>query len=499
MESTPFYLISYTSEQAFLPLHDIADEEAGPKVSIIIGPNGSGKSTVIADLVSELENMYVLLTSSENMFRNSRYSKQAEIEFRYGKDIYRLCRDRMDLTAYKNDKYVRLGDFPFPKNALSVAHLPIDKFRFSRNSDNSFYRYLGLRQATNMVTTGSLEAKVISSLLNEYKYDSYREALEEWLEVLNISGGFEIELRGFTIDAFNVNGIEELEKISRRVPYQSMENYIESLREDYDISITVDSINSFLSRLVSLRNLSNLYDKENSKNKRTFSLQSDYIINDGDIGPISWEQGIEIIRKLRLANEIRLIFHKNGQRTAFADLSSGERNIIGTVTRLFEFAKERCVVAIDEPEVSLHPSWQIKYIPTLLKAMRHLKSVHVLIATHSHFLVSDVDESSSLIVAGENQAGKRRFDIFDGDVYGRTPDNILYRVFGVGAATNFYVERDLSDALSMLSEPQKMDFDKLKRIRLRLDKIIADDNPAFNEILEIMDKTLKGFDNAKSK
>ncbi|EKN4748721.1 AAA family ATPase [Yersinia enterocolitica] len=490
MELTPFYIVSYTSEKIKLPLHDVTDIKSGAKVSVIIGPNGSGKSSAIASLVDELEMMYLLLTSSKENFKKSRHPKQAEIEFRYGKDIYKINRDGIILTAFKNEISVSLDQDSFPRYALAVAHLPTDKFRFSRNDDNLFYRYLGLRQATNMVTTGALEAKVISSLLNESQCSSYHQALEEWLKVLNIGGDFEIEFRGFTTDAFNINGIKELNNISRRTQYRSVEEYINHLQETNDASITESSIAIFLNSFGNLCNELGESDLNSKRKRKNYTLPLNLLIDDSNANSISWEQGVEIIRKLRLADEIRLIFSKNGQRTAFSDLSSGERCVIGTVARLFEFATERCVIAIDEPEVSLHPSWQIKYIPTLMKAMRHLKSAHVLIATHSHFLVSDVDESSSLVIASNNDAGQIQFDRFDGDVYGRTPDNILYRVFGVGAATNFYVERDLSEALHILSEPENMNLAKLKEIRNRLDKVSADDNPAFNEILNIMDKAL---------
>lgn len=44
-----------------------------------------------------------------------------------------------------------------------------------------------------------------------------------------------------------------------------------------------------------------------------------------------------------------------------------------------------------------------------------------------------------------------------------------------------------------------MNLAKLKGIRNRLDKVSADDNPAFNEILNIMDKALGEFNNAENK
>ncbi len=488
----PFYIVSYTSDHMSLPLHDVNDNKSGPKVTVVIGPNGSGKSTAIASLVDELEMMHVLLKSPEEQPKHFRFPKSGTIEFRCGGSTYSLERQGTTLTAYMNNEPVNLEDVPFPSSALAVAHLPTDKFRYSRNDDNSFYRYLGLRQATNMVTTGALEAKVISSLLNGLQSDGYRQAIGEWLKVLNISGSFEIELRNMTIEAFSADGFADLDRIARRTQFRSMADYISFLQDRGGRPILEADIGLFFGRLGALCETAETVNPGIKRRRRTFTLPVEALRDETDETGISWEQGMEIIRKLRLADEVRLIVNKNGQRTAFSDLSSGERCIIGTVTRLFEYAAEGCVITIDEPEVSLHPSWQIRYIPTLLKALRHLKSAHVLIATHSHFLVSDVDASASLVVAETDQAGHWKFSAFEGEVYGRTPENILYRVFGVGAATNFYVERDLSDALQMLSNSANIDRPKLQQIRHRLSNVVADDNPAFLEILTTIDKVLGG-------
>lgn len=82
--------------------------------------------------------MYLLLTSSKDNFKKLRHPKQAEIEFRYGGDIYKIIRDGLVLTAFKNELTIDLDRDSFPRHALAVAHLPTDKFRFSRNDDNFF-------------------------------------------------------------------------------------------------------------------------------------------------------------------------------------------------------------------------------------------------------------------------------------------------------------------------------------------------------------------------
>jgi AAA domain, putative AbiEii toxin, Type IV TA system len=166
----------------------------------------------------------------------------------------------------------------------------------------------------------------------------------------------------------------------------------------------------------------------------------------------------------------------------FPDLSSGEQQILGTFTRVLAEIKDNCIIFIDEPEVSLHPSWQIRYIPTLLDALKDFPSTQVVITTHSHFLVSDVEaQRTTLVVANGDESGN--FQLFEGDVFGRSPENILYRVFGVGTSGNFYVERDLTLALQMISGQTPPETGELSKLLLRLERIGVKDNEAFATIV----------------
>lgn len=149
------------------------------------------------------------------------------------------------------------------------------------------------------------------------------------------------------------------------------------------------------------------------------------------------------------------------------------------------------LVVIDEPEISLHPHWQIKYIPTLLESLKNIDATHVLIATHSHFMVSDLDQDNSVLVTARYESGPK-FDLFEGDVYGRSPENILYRVFGVATTGNMYVESDLRKALQMIARTEPLNMRELKSTYARLQKVAGPDNPAMNIILERIGVFIEG-------
>lgn len=490
-----------------LPLHSSDDVDAGLKVTIVIGPNGSGKSSVVARLADELDAMEQLRRSDTSDLPRHRIGKNthATIEYKIDDRVYKIHRSgdslhaEVDGTTEVNSRPISAADVPFPSAVLAVAHLPADKFRFSLAEQASFYRYLGLRQATNLATTGSLEASVISSLLNGHGLPHYRRALSEWLGVLGVEERLSIELVNLRPDALQVNGFAALERVSKKsqLRAQGISDYFLRSPVERFRAVNDESLAIFFAELRGAIQPVGL-SSDGRKRRHTFELRLDKIENATTSGGLSWETGVEIIRKFRLADAVRLNVYKKGRATPFAELSSGERQVIGTVTRLFEHALTNSVVIIDEPEVSLHPSWQVRYIPTLLGALRHLRAAHVIVATHSHFMVSDVGPEGSLVIAKGGSNEEWQFERFTGDVYGRAPENILYRVFGVAGTSNFYVEHDLARALAMVSGSQPADRDELQSIRARLSSVTGRDNPAFQEILSNIDLYLDRDSNASA-
>lgn len=83
-------------------------------------------------------------------------------------------------------------------------------------------------------------------------------------------------------------------------------------------------------------------------------------------------------------------------------LSSGERQIIVLLTFLCFVTKEDSVFIIDEPELSLHPKWQLQFLDAFLELRP--KGTQILLATHSPEIVSDHKQKCIVLGAhiGEN-------------------------------------------------------------------------------------------------
>lgn len=82
----------------------------------------------------------------------------------------------------------------------------------------------------------------------------------------------------------------------------------------------------------------------------------------------------------------------NSGLVRFADLSSGEQQVLHLFTRIIATAKPGKVLLVDEPEISLHVRWQ-QVLPGLFSHMaRELRCLFV-IATHSPTLVVNASNS----------------------------------------------------------------------------------------------------------
>lgn len=70
------------------------------------------------------------------------------------------------------------------------------------------------------------------------------------------------------------------------------------------------------------------------------------------------------------------------------NLSSGEQNELILLYDLIFGLGNDCMLLIDEPEISLHVSWQLRFMNEL-KSIARLKNIKVIVATHSPQIIND--------------------------------------------------------------------------------------------------------------
>lgn len=78
----------------------------------------------------------------------------------------------------------------------------------------------------------------------------------------------------------------------------------------------------------------------------------------------------------------------DGSDLPLQDLSSGEQHELVLLYALLFKVEENTLILLDEPEISLHISWQTEFLEDILKLVE-LSKFDILIATHSPEIISD--------------------------------------------------------------------------------------------------------------
>lgn len=106
-----------------------------------------------------------------------------------------------------------------------------------------------------------------------------------------------------------------------------------------------------------------------------------------------------------------IIFEENGIETSINKLSSGEKQIVFRGGFLLKDSNkaEGAIVLIDEPELSLHPRWQMKILEFFRRIFENIdgkQKSQLFISTHSPFILhNDSRRNDKVIVMKKNEQG----------------------------------------------------------------------------------------------
>ena len=218
--------------------------------------------------------------------------------------------------------------------------------------------------------------------------------------------------------------------------------------------------------------------------RRRYVLEYD-IINDNEI--IYDAEAIDLLSKLDILTFPSIRVYKNYENYNFMDSSSGETNLLCQFIGILSAIQEDSLVIIDEPENSAHPNWQINYIGWLKEIFGQYNSCHFVLATHSHFILTDLQENNSTIIALEKSNGKLENIAENLNTFCWSVDDILYRVFGVCNTRNHAFETDIMTLYNMISEGSD-NINEIKRMVNRLSEFIL---PGDDPLLEILNQAKK--------
>lgn len=147
----------------------------------------------------------------------------------------------------------------------------------------------------------------------------------------------------------------------------------------------------------------------------------------------------------------KLIFvNKNNEEFGLEGLSGGEQQILSKIFPLFTDSMKGHVVLIDEPEDSLHPSWQARLVPILRRCVES-NDCQVILATHSPQIIASV-RKEEIRVFVRDEGGHVKVGACSGDPYGWTVEKVLMEIQGADYIRVPGVEDGLNELTKMVEE-----------------------------------------------
>lgn len=390
--------------------------------SLIIGNNGTGKSRFLSSICK---------------FFNDKKEQSINIDY--------TCEPNkiIAITHSISDKFPLDNTFRIKRKDLS------EEYTYSSLD----YIYLGTRNEVNSYSNRALMTKTIDILFENYsekliaegyrhifEYLGYEPIIKLNYKIANLNRRNLFNLIDFTVDSLKDYLQNKVEKGFGSFRYRNIEKILENneiLQEIFEFyNLNLNETNDY----------SILVNFSQSNIERLKSDNSTYIDKFKAYKILKIMRSIDLIRDFEIK-----VYKKGGNEFNFSEASSGESNILSTLIALIPLIQDNSLILIDEPEVSLHPTWQSQYIDLLKKIFNGVKGCHIIIATHSHFLVSDLPLNSSSVIEFKNNKNLIQSKLIESSTFGWSAEDILLNIFKLPSSRNFYLSQMVSESLELLA------------------------------------------------
>lgn len=434
--------------------------------SVIIGPNGTGKSNVLAYLLMVL-NEIVLVQENKKEKTTLVFSLIYELE----DNIYSIQASKRDGFECKvNEAEVTIRDIVLPEKWLGVSVTINDKFPILQEHRKELipqYKYLGIRSARNNAFVSNITKNTIVSLAEALTKGKI-EVLSALYGHLGLNTKIAIVFGQGKMLKLSRDQIKNITQIAVREPF---DRYVSA--SGYSVSYRLNRFRRFLGDRLTIRNTAEfLKSKARVSHNSRFQITYEIDLQNGETASnltVDWPILKQLLDLEILKVENFFVFKQSA--FSFEEASSGESHLLGAFHGIIANLENNSLLLVDEPEISLHPNWQLCYIDILKSIVNWHTGVNVIISTHSHFIISGLKQVESRITALKRNAdGSIAATPLDYETFTWSPDEILYKIFGLRTNRNVFFENDL----------------------LKLAYLLNNNSREFGEVREIIEK-LEGF------
>lgn len=423
-------------------------------LTLILGANGTSKSRVLASLV---ERICQIRSEWHDDLTPRRGGDANQHGLRCTKVVTTL-NGEVSENQPEHQPNGRNAPLALPSRILVLSNLVMDKFHFPKDNldDQPFYNYLGVRQSTNLTTTGAAERSVAEAVLSMASDNERLQAFRAWTDLV-FDNGRELAFAFFRLRKTEISRVLNasdrrsavMDRINRRGGSLRAPRFppeaIEAIAEQ-----TV-ALFEFLNSVIEVYEVPHVSPVSNSKVP---------VLRISTLSAQNRKHLTKLIPNFSAASKAGFspwptLCIESTPWLPFSQMSSGEQNILSVGAKLSAYAAPGCLVAIDEPEVSLNVAWQQQYIELIRKSLAQASGSHVLIATHSpHLIASAVSRESSVVLIQKN-GRELSFTTMDANFEGWGSESVLYQVLGIPSASSFHLNRDLAIVLKHIQESGK--------------------------------------------
>lgn len=408
------------------------NESQDSQFTLLIGKNGVGKSLILEAIIDFLFYVWVSNTMY-SMVRRNKYIFCTTLVYSMNGATCKLDWKDGCLHSYIDEEECSFSLEMLPR-IVATSFSICDKFKVPRSNEREqyhFYKYIGAKVNGNMISPTSILFTLLSNIAS---------ASKEQLSRIN--------------NAVNAIGYElcisfrfKLQAVNDKLSFNKALNTIEMKAKETTYAGKKFRQLNFDEKHV----LFDFYERI-KENKDTISMNID-LIDDNDLETKKHDvYALYKFRQMGIVNLSQISFRKvSKDYVSCLDMSSGEFNMLATIISVASVAEQNVLVLMDEPEISQHPSWQMSIIDYLDKCLKG-QSCHLMIATHSNFLVSDLPMKRSEVLHlykdEENLIESKRIE---SNTYGWSAEEVLLKVFEVSTTRNRYLAGIVGELMNGIS------------------------------------------------
>lgn len=429
-------LLSPKNEVNGIKLGSFEKADKQPLFSVLIGTNGAGKSMLMKEIVDFFIDLHACVVGTGQRLPSANKGRLKGIRYHIDGVECEVIRLEKNYYAKIDGYFCSIKNLRLP--SIVACHfgafdkLPVQTINgfLQTRYDVPCYKYVGAHVNGSMISSSAIAFRLLFAL-NEQMDKRQRQNICSILDFI----GYDHRMSLSYIFVRKAKKDDEARKtIAQRVDKD----------REYD-GLSNQEKNDIVNQLYGF------YKSRAATGKTCYNYHIDF---EGDRSIEDSINELKCIYKLKQCNLVRytnVIFYKQGVDITSENMSSGEFAMLSTVLSISAAANDsHTLVLLDEPELSLHPNWQMTLIDNLDRALKN-QVCHLLIATHSHMLVSDLPLKRSTVTQAEkDENGNLNSTTISESTYGWSAEEVLFKVFKTATDRNRYFGERIGKLLEQM-------------------------------------------------